>query len=63
MMPNIPSLTEIVNNLPIPNFTKIYSKEFVGSVIALTLIASIESLLSIKAVDKLDPKKRRSNVN
>jgi hypothetical protein len=27
------------------------------------LIASIESLLSIKAVDQLDPEKRRSNVN
>ena len=31
-------------------------------VFTITLIASIESLLSIKAVDKLDPKKRRSNV-
>jgi carbonic anhydrase len=33
------------------------------SVIGITLIASIEILLSIKAVDKLDPQKRRSNVN
>ena len=30
---------------------------------SITLIAVIESLLSIKAVDKLDPRKRRSNVN
>ncbi len=34
-----------------------------SAVIAITLIASIESLLSIKAVDKLDPEKRRSNIN
>ncbi len=63
MMPNIPSLSEVINTLPKPNFEKIYTLEFLGSVVALTLIASIESLLSIKAVDKLDPKKRRSNVN
>ena len=63
MMPSIPNLGEIVNNLPKPDFLKLSSIEFLGSVVALTLIASIESLLSIKAVDKLDPKKRRSNVN
>ena len=63
MIPNIPSLSEVINDLPLPNFGAIYNIEFWGSVVALTLIASIESLLSIKAVDKLDPKKRRSNVN
>ena len=63
MMPSIPSLSEVINTLPEPNFEKIYTLEFIGSVVALALIASIESLLSIKAVDKLDPKKRRSNVN
>jgi carbonic anhydrase len=63
MIPNIPSLSEVMGSLPVPNFKAIYSLEFWGSVVALTLIASIESLLSIKAVDKLDPMKRRSNVN
>ncbi|MGC6438689.1 MAG: SulP family inorganic anion transporter [Flavobacteriaceae bacterium] len=63
MMPSIPSLAEVLNDLPTPDFSWISRVEFWSSVIALTLIASIESLLSIKAVDKLDPRKRRSNVN
>lgn len=63
MLSGVPNLNEIVSQLPEINFGKIRELSFWSSVIALTLIASIESLLSIKAVDKLDPKKRRSNVN
>ena len=54
---------DILSNFAFPNFSKIYDADFLNAVIAITLIASIESLLSIKAVDKLDPLKRRSNVN
>ena len=54
---------QLISSLPRPNFTRIFDLEFLGVVISITLIANIESLLSIKAVDKLDPKKRRSNVN
>ena len=63
MLPSIPSLSEVVRDLPSPDFSLFGESAFWSSVVALTLIASIESLLSIKAVDKLDPKKRRSNVN
>ena len=63
MIPAIPSFSEITTDLPKISFTGIGSLAFWGSVLSLTLIASIESLLSIKAVDKLDPEKRRSNVN
>ncbi|GAB5400775.1 MAG: hypothetical protein Aureis2KO_23600 [Aureisphaera sp.] len=63
MISGIPKAREIISQLPIPNFEPIGSLSFWTSVLALTLIASIESLLSIKAVDKLDPQKRRSNVN
>ena len=63
MIPAIPSFSEITTELPKVSFTGIGSLAFWGSVLSLTLIASIESLLSIKAVDKLDPEKRRSNVN
>lgn len=63
MISGIPEFSEIVNQLPTINFSKIGTLPFWTSVLALTLISSIESLLSIKAVDKLDPEKRRSNVN
>ncbi|MCI2228305.1 SulP family inorganic anion transporter [Polaribacter sp. MSW13] len=54
---------DVLSNFAFPDFSKSYEMEFINAVIAITLIASIESLLSIKAVDKLDPLKRRSNIN
>ena len=63
MLSGIPDINQIISQLPSISFSKIGQSSFWSSVLALTLIASIESLLSIKAVDKLDPEKRRSNVN
>ncbi len=63
MLSGIPSFQKIITQIPTPNFEKITGLSFWSSVFALTLISSIESLLSIKAIDKLDPQKRRSNVN
>ncbi|MBT8266127.1 MAG: SulP family inorganic anion transporter [Bacteroidia bacterium] len=63
MLSGIPNVQEIVSQIPTPDFSLISGLSFWSSVLALTLISSIESLLSIKAVDKLDPEKRRSNVN
>lgn len=58
---NIPN--NVLSNLAFPDFSKVMDMDFIMTVFAITLIASIESLLSIKAVDKLDPQRRRSNVN
>ncbi|WP_291870892.1 SulP family inorganic anion transporter [Maribacter sp.] len=58
---NIPD--DIFAQWAFPDFSILQKKEFILVVFAITLIASIESLLSIKAVDKLDPLSRRSNVN
>lgn len=63
MISGIPKTQEIIATIPTPDFSEIGSFSFWSVVLSLTLIASIESLLSIKAVDKLDPEKRRSNVN
>ncbi|WP_417591865.1 SulP family inorganic anion transporter [Owenweeksia hongkongensis] len=51
------------DDLSFPNFGKVGHFDFWVAVFTLTLISSMESLLSIKAVDKLDPKHRRSNAN
>jgi MFS superfamily sulfate permease-like transporter len=63
MISGIPEFNDIIDQIPTVDFSKANTFPFWSSVLALTLIASIESLLSIKAVDKLDPEKRRSNVN
>lgn len=54
---------DLMASLPRPDFSKILSSDFMGYTLSITLVAVIESLLSIKAVDKLDPLKRRSNIN
>ncbi len=53
----------VFSNFPTPDFSLLTDLKFIGVVFSITLISSIESLLSIKAVDKLDPYKRRANVN
>ena len=53
----------LIGSFPSPNFGKMLTSEFIGHTMSITLVAVIESLLSIKAVDKLDPLKRRSNIN
>ena len=53
----------LLASLPSPDFSKLLSSDFMGYTLSITLVAVIESLLSIKAVDKLDPLKRRSNIN
>lgn len=57
----IPS--DITQSFAFPDFSAWNKSAFFVAVLSITLIASIESLLSINAVDKLDVFKRRSNVN
>lgn len=60
-------LIQIPSNLKegfvLADFSKWNHGAFIIAVVSITLIATIESLLSIKAVDKLDVYKRRSNIN
>ena len=54
---------DMLTAIPKPDFSKWREPVFWGIVLSITLVSSVESLLSIKAVDKLDPEKRRSNIN
>jgi len=46
-----------------PNFGKIHTIEFWTTVISILMISSIESLAIAKAVDKIDPYKRKTDLN
>ncbi len=59
----IPIPENVISSLVFPDFGKVLETQFLVAVFSITLIASIESLLSIKAVDNLDPGNRHSNVN
>lgn len=58
---NLPS--NFVAGLTFPDFSKVLSSSSIQFVIMFSLIGSIESLLTVKAVDSVDPYKRRSNLN
>ncbi len=46
-----------------PNFSKINTPEFWTTVFSILIITSIESLAIAKAVDKIDPYKRKTDLN
>ena len=58
---NIPD--NLLEAIAYPNFSKIDTLAFWTSVLSITMIASIESLAANKAVDKLDPYKRKTDLN
>ena len=53
----------LLASLYLPDFSKIASMAFWESVVAITLVGSLETLLVASAVDKLDPYKRYSDLN
>lgn len=53
----------LLDSLALPDFSKLGSAPFWTSVASLFFIGSLESLLAASAVDRLDPEKRRSDLN
>ena len=53
----------IVDSIMHPNFGKIHTIEFWTTVFSILIITSIESLAIAKAVDKIDPYKRKTDLN
>lgn len=58
---NLPS--NFVAGLTFPDFSKVFTSASFQFILMFSLIGSIESLLTVKAVDSVDPYKRRSNLN
>jgi len=53
----------IMDSIMHPNFGKINTIEFWTTVVSILVITSIESLAIAKAVDKIDPYKRKTDLN
>ncbi|NNC82975.1 MAG: SulP family inorganic anion transporter [Flavobacteriales bacterium] len=54
---------EFLSVIAHPDFSRMGELPFWTSVLSITMIASIESLVSSKAVDRLDPYRRRTNLD
>lgn len=56
-------IDNLANSITFPNFSEITSWVSIKYIIAFALVGSIESVASAKAVDTLDPYKRKSDFN
>jgi len=54
---------KFIEGFILPDFGMTYTSTFWTAVISISLVASLESLLSAQAVDTLDPYHRKSNLN
>ena len=62
-LPSIQSIADLQDNLFFPDFSSANTSTFWIIVLTLAVVASLETLLGIEAVDKLDPDKNESNTN
>jgi MFS superfamily sulfate permease-like transporter len=62
-LPVIKNVSDFKEVLIAPDFSAIDQTKFWGIVVTLAFVASLESLLSVEAIDKLDPLKRNSDSN
>ncbi|UIR56137.1 SulP family inorganic anion transporter [Sphingobacterium sp. SRCM116780] len=63
LVPIVNSFSEFTGLFTLPDFTQIVNKDVWIVAITIAIIASLETLLSIEAVDKIDPLKRNSPTN
>jgi MFS superfamily sulfate permease-like transporter len=62
-VPLVASLHDIKNFFTLPNFIHFNNPEVYIAGFTLALVASLETLLNLEAVDKIDPKGRKSPAN
>lgn len=62
-LPTISTFADLKSNLFFPDFSKATTTTFWIIALTLAIVASLETLLGIEAIDKLDPDKNESNTN
>ena len=62
-LPNINSWSDFVGVFTFPQWSALTKPGFVTVAFTIAIVASLESLLSVEAVDKLDPHKRTTPTN
>ena len=62
-LPVVSSIGELVGKLQFPNWSDFSRPAVYGVAFTIAAVASLESLLSVEAVDKLDPHKRNTPPN
>jgi MFS superfamily sulfate permease-like transporter len=65
-MVNIPvssNITEFFGNFYTPDFGQIFNPQIYALAVVLAVVASLETLLSVEAIDKIDSQKRITPVN
>ncbi|WCL50357.1 SulP family inorganic anion transporter [Leptospira sp. GIMC2001] len=62
-LPDILKSDTFFENLTFPNYSAYKNLSIYGVGLTIAIIASIESLLSIEAIDKMDPKRRSTSTN
>lgn len=63
MLPEISGIFDLVNKLTFPDFSHLFNPDVYKIAIVLAVVASLETLLSVEAADKLDPYKRVTPTN
>src|SRR6478735_532134 len=62
-LPTIQSADDLMRNLKFPDLSQFANPQVYVVAITIAIVASLETLLSLEAVDKLDPQKRISPTN
>ncbi|HEX8547624.1 MAG TPA: SulP family inorganic anion transporter, partial [Cytophagaceae bacterium] len=62
-VPLIKNMSDVATNLTFPNFSQWQNPKVYITAATIAIVASLETLLSIEAIDKLDPEKRRTPGN
>ena len=62
-LPQIQNTTQLMQNLTFPDFSQLTNPNVYIVAVTIAIVASLETLLSLEAVDKLDPHKRISPTN